>query len=247
LVKKLTVLFLSLFLVACAANKKLIPEEPEKGAFEWYNSGIQSYINHDYVVAEHDLRMVREQHPNSIYAKKAYLKLGDVYFAKDEHILAREAYRRFIKYYPRSPDAVYAQYKIATSFWRCRNSYDKDQTPVIEALKAFVNLKKDHPSSSFACQADTYIMQCVDEIYRHELFVSKFYFRLHDYNAALNRLVFMSHHFSDLNFTDEMLYLLTMSYYYLNKREDAQLFFNELKRKYPQSRFVEKIKDKIEK
>ncbi len=245
MLKKLLFFFITIFLVACAVNEKIIPEEPEKSAFEWYSSGIQAYINHDYEKAEHDLRMVREQHPGSVYAKKAYLRLGDVYFAKGEHILAREAYGRFIKYYPNSPDAVYAQYRIALSFWRCRNSYDRDQTPVIKALKAFVRLKKEHPLSAFAHQADTYIMQCVDEIYRHELFVSRFYFRLHNYNAALNRLTFMSHHFSDLNFTDEMLYLLAMSCYYLGRQDDAQLFFNELKKKYPQSRFVEEIRDKI--
>ncbi len=241
-------IFFVLFLLAgCATNQKIMPEEPEKSAFEWYNSGIQAYINHDYEKAEHDLRMVGEQHPGSAYAKKAYLKLGDVYFVKDNYILARKAYERFIKYYPHSSDAVYAQYRIATSFWRCRNSYDRDQTPTIKALEAFIALKKDYPSSPFAHQADTYIMQCVDEIYKHELFVSRFYFRLKDYRAALNRLTFMSNHFSDLNFTDDMLYLLTMSCYYLKKQEEAQRFLTELKKRYPNSKFIEEIKDKIEK
>jgi outer membrane protein assembly factor BamD len=57
----------------------------------------------------------------------------------------------------------------------------------------------------------------------------------------------MAKHFSDLNFNDEMLYLLASTYYHLGKKQEAIDFFNELKKKYPNSKYIVLFEKDLEK
>lgn len=231
------------FLVSgCASHKKIIPHEVEKPAFEWYNEGIQDYIYHDYNEAEHALTMINAQHPGSIYAKRATLILGDVYFAKGDYMLARDYYKRFIKLYPKSKNVVYAKYKIALSWYKSRNGYKLDATPDREAIKAFLELLKEYPNNPYKDKIYYFLTQCVEELYRHELFVAKFYANLDDFKAAENRLEYMYKHFKNVNFNDEMLFLMGKVYLALGKKKEALEFFRELREKYPESKYIKEIK-----
>jgi len=242
-VKKLVVIFIlsGVFLVGCSSNKKIVPTEEEKSAYEWYNEGIQQYIDHDYKEAEHSLEMVNEQHPGSIYSKRAILALGDVYFAKGEYILARDYYKKFIKLYPSDKDVIYAKYKIALSYYKSRNGYKLDVTPAKLAIKHFISLLNQYPNNPYTGKVYTYITKSAMEIYKHELFVAKFYKDLNQLKAAKNRLEYMYKHFKDVNFNDEMLYMLGYVYYKLNHKKEAKAFFEELKKKYPNSKYAKEI------
>ncbi len=230
-----------LILSSCSSNKKIVPKEQEKSAYEWYNEGIQEYIYHEYNEAEHSLDMVNEQHPGSIYAKRAMLALGDVYFAKGEYILARDYYKRFIKLYPTDKEVVYAKYKIALSYYKSRNGYKLDETPARLALKKFMEILKDYPNNPYSEKIYSYITNCAEEIYKHELFVAKFYADLDHFKAAKNRLEYMYKHFKDVNFNDEMLFLLGKVYWHLGRKKEASEFFNQLKKEYPKSEYIKEI------
>jgi len=238
--------FLAFLLSSCASHKKIVPHEVEKPAFEWYNEGIQDYINHDYNEAEHALTMISAQHPGSIYAKRATLILGDVYFAKGDYMLARDYYKQFIKLYPKSKDVVYAKYKIALSWYKSRNGYKLDATPVRKAIEAFLDLLKEYPNNPYRDKVYYFLTQCVEELYKHELFVAKFYADLDEFRAAENRLDYMYKHFKNVNFNDGMLYLMGKVYWALGKKKEAREFFKELKEKYPNSKYTEKLKEFIQ-
>ncbi len=230
-----------LILSSCSSNKKIVPTEQEKSAYEWYNEGIQQYIDHDYEDAEHSLDMVNEQHPGSVYAKRAMLALGDVYFAKGEYILARDYYKRFVKLYPTDKNIVYAKYKIALSYYKSRNGYKLDETPARLALEKFLELLRQYPNNPYTEKIYTYITNCAVEIYKHELFVAKFYADLDHFKAAKNRLDYMYKHFKNVKFNDEMLYLLGRVYWHLGKKNEAKEFFAQLKKLYPDSEYVKEI------
>ncbi len=241
--KEIAIVCLCVFAVSsCSTNKKIVPTEAEKPAYVWYNEGVQEYIYHNYKDAEHSLEMVNEQHPGSIYAKRANLTLGDVYFAKGEYILSRDYYSRFIKLYPLSSDAVYAQYKIALSYYKSMNGYKLDSTPAKMAVREFLKLIKKFPNNPYKEKAYNYMSKSALEIYKHELFIAKFYDDLDHLKAADNRLEYMNQHFKNADFNSEMLYLLSSVNYSLGKYEDANRYFKELKRKFPDSGYVQKLK-----
>lgn len=228
-------------LTGCASHKKIVPTEEEKTAYEWYNEGIQEYINHDYKEAEHSLEMVNEQHPGSIYSKRAMLALGDVYFSKGEYILARDYYQKFVRLYPTSKNVIYARYRIGLSYYKSRNGYKLDETPSRLAIKSFVGFLRDYPNNPYKEKVYTYITNCAIEIYKHELFVAKFYDKLNHFKAAKNRLDYMYKHFRDVSFNDEMLFEMGEVYLHLGKKEQSKVFFKQLKEKYPNSRYVKEV------
>ncbi len=246
--KKLIVIggtIVTFFLAGCASHKKIIPHEVEKPALEWYNEGVQDYINHDYNEAEHALTMINAQHPGSIYAKRATLILGDVYFAKGDYMLARDYYKRFIKLYPKSEEVIYAKYKIALSWYKSRNGYKLDATPDRKAIEAFLKLLKEYPNNPYKERIYYYLTKCVEELYKHELFVAKFYANLDEFKAAKNRLDYMYKHFKDVDFNDEMLYLMGKVYLSLGKKKEALEFFKQLKEKYPDSKYTKEAENII--
>jgi len=229
-------------LAGCSSHKKIIPHEEEKPAYEWYNEGVQYYINHDYQEAEHALTMINAQHPGSIYAKRATLILGDVYFAKGDYILARDYYKKFLKLYPNSKDVIYAKYKIALSYYMERNGYQCDATPVRKAIKEFLKLLKEYPDNPYKDKIFYYLTKSVEELYKHELFVAKFYADLEEFKAAENRLNYMYKHFKSIKFNDEMLYYLSKVYYALGRKKEAYGFFKELKNRFPNSEYAEELR-----
>ncbi len=231
---------------SCSTNRHMVPHEVEKSAYEWYNEGLQYYIDHDYKKAEHCLLMVNEQHPGSVYSKLANLALGDVYFAKGDYILARDYYSRFIKLYPDSKESVYAQYMIALSYYRSRNGYKLDQTPVKKAIEAFVELLKGHPNNPYKEKIYFYLEKCAVELYRHELFVARFYYDLGEFKAADITLNYMEKHFKDVKFNDGMLYLLSAVDHYLKHEKLAKMYFEELEKRYPGSKYIGKLKVLLE-
>ncbi len=233
--------FSGLLLSGCSSHKKIVPTEEEKTAYEWYNEGIQEYVNHDYDEAKHSLEMVNEQHPGSVYSKRAYLALGDVYFAKGEYILARDYYSKFIKLYPTDSDVMYAKYMIAMSYYKSRNGYKLDATPAKQAIKHFLNFLHEYPNSPYTQKIYTYLSISAQEVYKHELFVAKFYENLDHFKAAKNRLDYMYRHFRDVNFNDEMLFMMGSVYLKLGKKKEAEEFFKELKNRYPHSEYTKKI------
>ncbi len=248
-VRKITIgggLLLAFLIAGCSTHKKIIPHEKEKPALEWYNEGVQDYINHDYSEAEHALTMINAQHPGSIYAKRATLILGDVYFAKGDYLLARDYYKRFIKLYPRSKDVIYAKYKIALSYYKARNGYKLDATPVRKAIEAFLELLREYPDNPYKDKINYYLEKCVEELYKHELFVAKFYADLDEFKAAKNRLDYMYRHFKNVNFNDNMLYLMGRVYLALGKRKEAQEFLKQLKEKYPNSKYTKELEKIID-
>lgn len=239
---------LTIFLVSsCSAPKELVKTEPEKSAYEWYNEGVQYYVNHNYKEADHSLSMVNQQHPGSIYSKKAHLILGDVYYGEEDYLLAIDEYKKFIDMYPNTNDAMFAQYKIAMSYYKMMNGYKLDQTPTKNAIENFLLLLDKYPGNPYKDEAYDRLSDCAKQLYMHQLFITRFYYDLGKYRAAQIELDYMAKHFSDLNFNDEMLYLLGSTYYHLGKKQEALDFFNELKKKYPNSKYIALCEKVLEK
>ena len=235
------------FVSACSTPKELVKTEPEKSAYEWYNEGVQYYINHNYEEAKHSLSMINQQHPGSIYSKKAHLILGDVYYSEEDYLLAVDEYKKFIELYPNTNDAMFAQYKIAMSYYNMMNGYKLDQTPTKNAIENFLILLDKYPDNPYKDKVYNHLTECVKQLYQHQLFIARFYYDLGKYRASQIELDYMAKHFSDLNFNDEMLYLLASTYYHLGKKQEAIDFFNDLKKKYPNSKYIALFEKSLEK
>jgi len=122
---KKTVLPLLLMLLVTAAgcrSKKSISIDPnEKGSDKIMYENDMKYMSKDPEKARLLFKEVAQLYPDSIYANKSKLGIGDSHFRERDSaslIMAAAEYQEYVNMYPYSPDAVYAKYQIGICYYK---------------------------------------------------------------------------------------------------------------------------------
>jgi len=174
----------------CAYHKGLtkIKQEIQKSAYNWYNDAMQDMIYNNYDQAEHSFTLLIEQHSGTVYAEKALLRMGDLYFKQGEYRSAKASYSEFIKRYPYSKNVEYAYFMIGYSNFRMRYDFRHSQNYTKQAVGVFVKFINKYPHSSYKARAENMLSLLIEELENHELYVTKFYLNTGKPSAALIRL-----------------------------------------------------------
>ena len=86
--------------------------------------------------------------PQSEHQPDARIGLADSYFEEGgtgNYVLAVSAYREFLTLYPQHPRSDYAQFRAAESYFKQKNSPDRDQTATEQALEEYQRLLRRLP------------------------------------------------------------------------------------------------------
>ena len=95
-------------------------------------------------------QQIVDGYPQSPFRPDAKLGVGDSYLGEDTAesvVLAANEFREFLQFYPTSPRADYAQYKLAMSHFEQMRAPERDQTETREALKEFDVFFQKFPNS----------------------------------------------------------------------------------------------------
>jgi len=166
------------------------------------------------------------------------ISLADAYFNKEEYPAAVEVYSEFLRLHPHNARADYAQLRIALSWQKLMRSVDRSPEPARKALAAFEALVRGYPRSLLLEQGREGVFAMRRRIAEYELSVADFYRRTAKYRAAAGRYELVLRDYADSGYTDQVLYHLGGCYRKLREPEKADRFFDQLRREYPQSRFV---------
>jgi outer membrane protein assembly factor BamD (BamD/ComL family) len=83
---------------------------------------------------------------------------------------------------------------------------------------------------------------------KHNLEVARYYVtRRKAYSGAVDRLQEIIDTHPDFSRMDEVLYLMGEAHIKLNKPEKAEAYYNKLLKDYPESEFIKKTKEQLEK
>lgn len=193
-------------------------------------------------------RQVIDSFPRSFYAQRAKLAIADTYFAEGDEgnlILAATEYQDFIRTYPISPSAAYAQYRVA----RC--SFDKilkpgrDQAKTLQSLAELKKLISIYPTSEEAGQAKENIKVCEEYLAEHEFLIGLHYYKGKAFKASTTRLNEVLTTYPLYSGQDKVYFYLADSYRQWTKPEQAIPFFTKLISDYPKSPFVKKAQELI--
>src|SRR5438093_12942392 len=100
---------------SCFGKEDVIPDDP---ADKLYNEGLYLMNNkHDYKQAAKRFEEVDRQHPYSEWARKALLMSAYAHYEGTSYEESVTAAKRYVTLHPGSPDAAYAQYLIASSYF----------------------------------------------------------------------------------------------------------------------------------
>jgi outer membrane protein assembly factor BamD len=235
---------LSLFVAALfalglvAACRKQAPEiTPDLASSDeaLYRLGEQ-YIKKDSEKAILYLRQVIDSFPKSFYAQRAKLLIADAYFQKNDEssmILAAAEYREFIRTYPYSPSAAYAQYQVAMTFYKKMLKPGRDPSKTIQALAEFKKVITDFPGSDQSKEAQDKVKACEERLAGHGFEIAYGYYQRRSYKAAVSRLIEVMNLYPNFSGLDRLYFTLGDCYFLTFQFDQAAPYFSKVVTDYP--------------
>lgn len=218
--------------LAAGCQKKTVEIAPDLASSDeaLYKLGEQT-VKKDTEKALLYLRQVIDSFPKSFYAQRAKLLIADAYFRKGDEssmILAAAEYREFIRSYPYSPSAAYAQYQIGMTFFKKMLKPGRDPSKTIQALGEFKKVLTDYPASDQAKEAQAKIRDCEERLASHGTEIAIGYHNRRGYLAAISRLTEIMNQYPSYSGMDQVYFYLGDSYFMIRQYDQALPFFTKV-------------------
>jgi len=191
-----------------------------------------------YDKAIDDFSYIRDNFPFDPISFVASVKLGDVYFAKKEYLLASGVYEDFFNNHPEDENIPYVLSKLGECYEKLSLSFDRDQGYTLKAIEKYVYLKNRFSTSSYAKDIDLKLKILSQKLADRELYVGEFYYKTDQYNASILRLEYFLKKFSYAKGVDKALFYLSMSYRAIGNFQKSDFYSDILKKEYPKSLFA---------
>lgn len=213
---------------------KILPDVP---ADDLYNEGIIRLQKGDTEGSVKRFGDLEKQHPFSQLSKKGLLMTTYAQFKGAKYDDAIANANRYYNLYPSSPDAPYALYLAASSYYQQIPDISRDQENAAKALDLFRQIVQKYPKSEYAEDAKFKIQVTSDQLAGKEMSVGRFYLTRRQYAAAINRFRDVLAKYQRTRHTEEALMRLTEAYLGLGVPSEAQTAAAVLGHNFPDSQW----------
>ncbi len=239
-----TLLLLGLLVLTAGCKKTTIELSPDISSSDeaLFKLGEEE-LKRDRDKAILYLRQVIDSFPKSFYAQRAKLLIADAYFRKGDEsslILAAAEYREFIRMYPYSPSAAYAQFQVAMTFYKKILKPGRDQSKTRQALTEFRKVVADFPASEQAKAAQEMIKDCEEHLARHAAGIGIQYHNMRAYPAAVDRLSEVMRTYPEYSRMEDVYFYLGSAFFRMKLYPQAFPYLTKVVTDYPQSKLVKK-------
>ncbi|MBN9445349.1 MAG: outer membrane protein assembly factor BamD, partial [Bosea sp.] len=145
------------------------------------------------------------------------------------------ASKRFLAQNPASPDAAYAQYILAMSYFNQIPDATRDQERTEQALRAMQELLDRYPKSEYVVDVREKMLVARDQLAGKEMNVGRFYLEKRNYAGAVNRFRDVITKYQTTRHVEEALMRLTEAYMALGITNEAQTAAAVLGHNFPDS------------
>ena len=176
--------------VACTARQQAPPPgsaQPDRFLFERGNEALQK---EQWMNARTYFQQIVDGYPQSPFRPDAKLGLGDSYLGEDTPeslVSSANEFREFLQFYPTSPRADYAQYKLAMTHFVQMRSADRDQSETRAALAEFDIFFQKFPNSQLMPEVKERWRVARDRLSEHTYRVGLTYYRIRWDPGAISR------------------------------------------------------------
>ena len=198
----LTLVFL---LNGCAIYDRIFGKTEDKIPEELMSEGMDRFEKGNYSGAIEDFQAIRDRYPYNKLAITAELKIADSLYNRSEYEAAYDAYDEFEKLHPKDNYIPYVIYQKGMCHFRQVKSIDRDQTPTIKAREEFERLIKRFPRDVYSNSARKNLRECLISLAKYELYVGRYYFKMGEYKAAMNRFRYIIENYPDMGQYHEAL------------------------------------------
>lgn len=234
---------------ACSPKKTRIPTgmlEADKFLFE---RATELLSDRKWLQAREYLQEIVENYPQSTYRPDAKLGLGDTYIGEgsaDALVLAQNEFREFLTFYPTSPRADYAQYRLGFSHYKQMLAPERDQTETREAIVEWETFLRRYPNSALLPEVNEKLREAKDRLSESEYRVGLFYYRVKWYPGSIDR--FKGVLASDPQYTrrDAVYYHLAESLVKVDRPAEALPYYERLIQEFIESEYLEPAQKQVE-
>ena len=210
----------------------ILPDEP---ADKLYNEGLTLLNKKEYSDAAKKFEEVDRQHPYSEWARKSLLMSAFSYYEIGKHEETIQAARRYIALHPGSPDAAYAQYLLASSYYDQIPDVTRDQQRTERAMQSLDEVVRKYPGTEYAESSRRKIEVARDQLAGKEMLVGRYYLDRRNYAGAINRFKAVVTQYQTTRHVEEALMRLTECYMALGIVPEAQTAAAVLGHNFPDS------------
>ena len=200
-----------------------------------FNEGLARIESGDSEGAVKRFDEIDKTAPFSPYARRGLILTAYTNFNAGKWEEAITASRRFIAQNPRSPDAAYAQYIMAMSYYNQIPDATRDQEQTERAIVAFQELIARYPKSEYVLDAREKLLVARDQIAGKEMNVGRHYLQQRNYTGAVNRFREVITKYQTTRHVEEALMRLSEAYMALGITNEAQTAAAVLGHNFPDS------------
>lgn len=221
------------------AEKYKMEITPDTPASKTYDEGLEKLANGSPQEASKKFTDLGKQYPSSDWARKGLLMTTYAQFQASDFTGAETSAERYLKEYPKTPEAAYVKYLQANAYYQQIPDISRDQESAAKSHEAFQQLVKDYPNSEYVEDAKFKIQVTEDQLAGKEMSIGRFYLNRHNYVAAINRFRNVLQYFQTTRHAQEALYRLVEAYMGLGITDEAETAAAVLGHNFPDSQWYQ--------
>ena len=251
--QRIKYLLLSFILFSCNSYQKMLNSKETapklKAAQNYYDNGEYRRANRLY-------EQIIPSYRGKPQAQRLIYFFANSHYQLGNYFLAAYQFESFVKSFPRSEKLDEANFMIAKCYYMLSPTYSLDQENTNEAMEKLQIFIDNYPKSDYLSEANSYIKELQVKLEEKDFEISKQYYTIRDYKAAISSLDNFISNFPGTPFREIALYYKFLSQYEIatnsvpNKKlvrlEGAKETYSAILRYYPETLFMKDVLEKIE-
>ena len=228
-----------ILLISCSKEQPEYQLQPKEDPYKIYKVAYEAFEKGDYFFAQKKFLEVELAVDKVEIAAKASIMASYSLYSINFYDEALENLNKYLKKYPASKDAIYAEYLMAIIFFEQIEDETKDIEPINKAKTIIDDFLIKYPNTEYALDLKFKNDLIINQLAAKELYVAKYYISVQKWIPAINRLKVILEKYSQTIFVEEALYRLVEINYFIGLKNEAKKYASILGYNYNSSEWHE--------
>jgi outer membrane protein assembly factor BamD len=187
-------------------------KQPDK---ELFDKAMVALKKGKFDVARLDLQTLLNTYPDTEYAMRAKLAVGDTWYKEGGSAAltqAEQEYKDFITFFPNTPEAAEAQMKVGDIYYQQMAKPDRDPQNVMHAEQEYRQMIQQFPDSTLVPRAKQRLRDVQEVLAQREFEIGTFYASHENWPATIARLQTVADSYPLFSHSDQTLIALGDAY-----------------------------------
>src|SRR5271170_4503746 len=186
--------------------------QPDK---ELFDKAMRAMQKGKYDVARLDLQTLLNTYPDTEYAMRAKLAVGDTWYKEGGSAAltqAEQEYKDFITFFPNTPEAAEAQMKVGDIYFQQMQKPDRDPQNVMHAETEYRQMIQQFPDSPLIPRAKQRLRDVQEVLAARQFEIGEFYASHENWPATIARMQTVADSYPLFSHSDQTLISLGDAY-----------------------------------